>query len=290
MFLVYPPHAISDFFQRGHFQPLSVFDGLDKVRCLVQRFMRTGIEPSETSSHQLYAKSLRLEKDLIHRGYFQFSPCRWFHLLGNLHDPIRVKIKTDHGIVGTRLYRFLLDTNRPSAFVELDYTVTFGIPHPVTEHRRHSFIGIGNGLSQHAGKALPVKDVVAQHQAHGVVPHKLLPDDKRLRQSIGRWLLGILETHAELSAVSQQSLESGQIGRSADNKYLTNTRQHQYRYGVINHRFVIHRKHLLRYSPSNGIQSRAGASGQYYAFHRSYLIRAINDCHTFVRNISGNRH
>ena len=105
--------------------------------------------------------------------------------------------------------------------------------------------GIGNGLSQHAGKALPVKDVVAQHQAHGVVPHKLLPDDKRLRQSIGRWLLGILETHAELSAVSQQSLESGQIGRSADNKYLTNTRQHQYRYGVINHRFVINWQQLF---------------------------------------------
>ena len=70
-------------------------------------------------------------------------------------------------------------------------------------------IGIGNGLSQHAGKALPVKDVVAQHQAHGVVPHKLLPDDKRLCQPVRTRLLRILETHPVIRSVPQQPPESG---------------------------------------------------------------------------------
>ena len=104
------------------------------------------------------------------------------------------------------------------------------------------------------------QDIVAQHQAHRVIADELLANDKRLRQSVGRRLLGILEAHAIVRPIAQQPLEAGQVRRCGDNQYLPNARQHQHRYGVIHHRFVIHRQQLFAHSLGNGVQARSAAT------------------------------
>ncbi len=78
--------------------------------------------------------------------------------------------------------------------------------------------------------------VVAQNQTHAVVADKLLADDERLRQTVGTRLLGILEPHAVIGSVAQQTAETAQILRSGYYEYVADARQHKHRYRIINHR------------------------------------------------------
>ena len=57
-----------------------------------------------------------------------------------------------------------------SFFVELGHSVTLRIAYPVTEDRGHALLfRIGNGLTELYGEAVPVEDVIAQHQADRIV-------------------------------------------------------------------------------------------------------------------------
>ena len=73
-----------------------------------------------------------------------------------------------------------------------------------------------DGLPQLSGKAHPLKDVVAQNEAYGLVPDELLSDQKRLSEPVGRRLLGIGETDPVVGPVSEQPPERGQVPRRGD--------------------------------------------------------------------------
>ena len=62
-------------------------------------------------------------------------------------------------------------------------------------------------------KCIAVKDIVAQYQAGTVVTYKVLADNKCLRKTVGRRLLGILEMHAVIRPVAKQAPEAGKILR-----------------------------------------------------------------------------
>ena len=70
-----------------------------------------------------------------------------------------------------------------------------------------------NRVLQQAGEARAVKDVVSEHQAHGIVADELLPYDEGLREPVGGRLFGILETDAEIASVPQQPAERRKVVR-----------------------------------------------------------------------------
>ena len=53
-----------------------------------------------------------------------------------------------------------------------------------------------------------MEDIVAQDKAHRIITDELLANDERLRKTIGRGLLGILETYAVVTSVAKQALEA----------------------------------------------------------------------------------
>ena len=65
-----------------------------------------------------------------------------------------------------------------------------------------------DSLLQHTCEAATVEDVVAKHQTGTIVADKLFTDNEGLSQSVGGGLFCIFETHAEIAAVAQQTLET----------------------------------------------------------------------------------
>ena len=112
-----------------------------------------------------------------------------------------------------------------------------------------------------------MEDVVAEHQAYGVVADERLADEERLGESVGRWLFGIGEPHAEIRAVAQQPPECRQIVGRRDDEDVAYACEHQGRDRVVNHWLVVNGQQLLAHSFGDGVEPGAGASGQYDAFH-----------------------
>ena len=69
----------------------------------------------------------------------------------------------------------------------------------------------GYGTFEDAGEVLAVKDIVAKYQSDIVVADKVFANNKGLGQSVGRWLFGIAECYAKLTAVAEHALESRQV-------------------------------------------------------------------------------
>lgn len=82
--------------------------------------------------------------------------------------------------------------------IELHYAIPFGIIHPIAENSRFSLLGIRYGTTQHLGKSLTVKYIIAQHQTYSIFSDEILPDQKSLSQSVRRRLFGIFKTNSEL--------------------------------------------------------------------------------------------
>ena len=122
-------------------------------------------------------------------------------------------------------------------------------------------------IGQHRRKTLTIKNVVPQHQTYAVVTDELLADEECLRQAIGTRLLGIGEPHTVITAVPQQSAEHGQVHRSGDYQDIPNTGQHEYRYRIIDHGFVVNRQKLFAYPFGNRVQPRTAPSRQNNSFH-----------------------
>ena len=100
--------------------------------------------------------------------------------------------------------RLLLDREAVARGVELRDAVPLGVLDPVAEDRRLArFLRAAHGLPEHAREARPVEDIVAQHQTDRIAADELLADQKRLRQSVGRGLFGVLDAYAVVRAVAQ---------------------------------------------------------------------------------------
>lgn len=117
------------------------------------------------------------------------------------------------------------------------------------------FSRVGNGFPQHGGKAVPVKDIIAQHHGAGLAADEFLADQKSLRQSVRGGLHRILERNAELASVAQQLLEARRIRRRGNHQNIPNSRQHQRGQRVINHGLIVYRQKLLGSYHGQRIQS-----------------------------------
>ena len=119
---------------------------------------------------------------------------------------------------------------------------------------------------EHA-EAGSMEDVISEYQTSGIVPDKLLTNDKGLCQTIWRRLFGIFELYSVIASIAQQTFESGKVMRSGNNQYLAYAGQHQHRYGVIYHRFIKDGEHLFAHPLCYGIEACSTASCQYNTFH-----------------------
>ena len=95
----------------------------------------------------------------------------------------------------------------------------------------------------------------------------VLPEDERLCQAVGGWLLDVAERDPELGAVAQESLELLGVVRGGDDQDVADARQNQRGQRVVDHRLVVDRHELLRDAMGDGVQPGTGAAGQDDALH-----------------------
>ena len=92
-------------------------------------------------------------------------------------------------------------------------------------------------------------------------------DDEGFGQAVGGLLDGVAEVHPQLAAVSQNVLENRDILGGGDDEDIPDACQHQGGQGIVYHRFVVDGQGLFGYALGNGVETRAGTSGQDDAFH-----------------------
>src|SRR6516162_5898185 len=229
--------------------------------------MRTGIEPGIAAPQPLDPQQPALKIDAVDICDFELAARRGFEAGRDLDDLGVVKIEPGDRPLRPRLPRFFLDANRLAVRVELNHAISFGAADLVGEDG-----GAGprlRRLLQDRRQAVAIEYVVAEHQGDIVAADEGAPDQKGLRQSFGARLLGIGNRQAPLAAVPEKRREAGPIYGRRNNEDLADTREHQCRQRVINHRLVVYRQQLLADRQGHRIEPSTGAAGENYSFHRN---------------------
>src|SRR2546427_284461 len=91
---------------------------------------------------------------------------------------------------------------------------------------------------------------------------ELATNDERLGKSFGTRLRGVAEADAQLRAIAQQRLETGEVLGRGDDKDVTDTSQHEGGQGVVDHRLVVHRQELLAGAEGERVEPGAGSAGK----------------------------
>ena len=177
--------VVGNLFEACHFPTLAMLYGLDECRSLEQGIVRAGIEPRETSAHELHFEFSGSQELLIDRRYLQLSSRRRFDGLGDVHHLVGVEIETHHGIIAFGVSRLFLDGGHIAIGIESGYAITLGVAHPVTENGGQPLLGILHGHRKHRRETLSVKNIITQYQTGGVVTNELFANDKGLCQAIG---------------------------------------------------------------------------------------------------------
>ena len=187
---------------------------------------------------------------------------------GNINHFVRIEIQAYHGVVALWLCWLFLNGDSVFVGVKLYYTVALGIVDAVTEDTSFSFVSHSlYGAFQEAWHAVSIEDVISQDQTGVIVANEVASYDECLGQAVGTGLFSILQPDAVVASVAQQTLEHGQVLRGGDDEDVSDAGQHQYRDGVVHHRFVVDGYQLFADAFCYGIEACSAASGQYNAFH-----------------------
>ncbi|CWP75989.1 Uncharacterised protein [Neisseria meningitidis] len=190
-------------------------------------------------------------------------------MFGELDGTVVVEVQAGYRPIGFGPLRFFFDGNGAEVFVKFNHAETFGVFDLISKHG--CAVRLRCRLFQCLRKRLTVKNIVAQNQANIVVADKFFADDKCLCQAVRTGLHGITDGNAEIAAVAKQAFERGVVFRRGNHQNIADSRQHQNRQGVINHRFVVHGQELFGYAARDGVEARAAAACQYDAFHLCFL-------------------
>ena len=268
-----PAVAVGDVFEAGDLEAGAFLDDFDEDGGLREGVVGAGVQPGEAAPEGLDLELAVGEEGLVHGGDFQLAARGGLDAFRDLHHLVRVEVEADDGVIALRVRRFLFDAEAIAGGVELGYAVAFGVGDPIAEDGGLPALSVGDGGLQQAGEAVAVEDVVAQHQAGGIVADELLADEEGLRESVRRRLLRVFEAHAVVGAVAQQAPEAGQVLGRADDEDLPDARQHQHADGIIHHGLVVDGQQLLADALRDRIEAGAGASGEDDSFH----ILAVGD-------------
>ena len=205
---------------------------------------------------------------MVYARDFELSPRRGLYLFGNFYHPVGIKVKAYHGIIRFGVFGFLLDGYSVAALVEFHYAVSLRVRYVVAEYGSFLLVfGGADRLAEHGGETLPVKEVVAQDQAYAVVADKFASDQKSLCQTFRGRLYGVFQLQTQRVPVSQQTAECSLVFRCGDDQNFPDAAEHQYRQGVVDHRFVENGQQLFADPFGDGVQAGAAASGQDDSFH-----------------------
>ena len=263
---------IGDFLQCGDLDALTPLDHLHEAARLDQAVHGARIQPRKAASHDLRPKGAVLQIHIVQRSDLQFAPCAGFHLLRQFADPLVVEIQAGDAVVALGIFRLFLHGKHLAVGIELHDAEAFRIVDEIAEDRSKPIFRILRRFPQHSGKTVAIEDVIPQHHGAGLSADKILADQECLRQSIRGGLHRILERNAELASVPQQLLKAGRVRGSRDHQNILNSRQHQRRQRVIDHRFIIDRQKLLGSHHGQRIQPRSCAACQNNSFHRLCLL------------------
>ena len=263
-------HAIGDFLEAADHQALPLLDRLDEVRRLHERLVRAGVEPRDAAPETLDAQLSTAQILEVDVGDLELAARRRLEVVRNLDDLVVEEIQPCHRERRLRGLRLLFEADRAPVGVELDDAVALGIAHLVAEHGRAVFLR--GGALQRFGKAGTVKDVVSERQRDRIAADELAADDERLREPIRARLHGILDRHAKVAPIFEQSLEAGLILRRRDDEDVANPRQHQRGQRVVNHGLVVDGQQLLAGAARQRVQAGARAASENDPFvHRGAL-------------------
>src|SRR5215471_7350153 len=144
--------------------------------------------------------------------------------MGAIGGSIIVEVEAGYGPPRGRPPGLFDDRYQPAIGRELDHPVGFRVPYLIAEYGG-AWTRARRAL-QHCGKAVAVKQVVAQYQRDAVSGNEAAPNDQRLSQPFGSGLLRIPDRDAPLTAVVQQAYEARRFRRGGDDKDVADSRQH----------------------------------------------------------------
>ena len=133
------------------------------------------------------------------------------YLLRHLNHAFVIEIQARDRVIGFWLRGLFLHGNDLSVFVKFHDAEALGVVHIIAEYRSASVFGVFHRRAQQLGKAVAVKNVVAQHHGAWLVPDECIPQNERLRQAVRRGLHLVRQLHAELASVVQQRFKTGRV-------------------------------------------------------------------------------
>ena len=264
-------------------QVLGVLHGADELRRLVQALHGAGVQPRVAAAQGDDGQRPLLQVHLVERGDLQLAAGRGPDLVGLGDHVARIEVQAGDGVGALGIGGLLLDGDGPPLRIELHDAEALGVVHVVAEDRGPTGLCVLDGARQVARQAVAIEDVVTQNERARLAGDEVLADGEGLRQAVRRGLLGVGEVHAEARAVSEQTLEVGQVRRRADDQDVAYAREHEGGQRVVDHGLVVHRQQLLTGDERERVQARAGSAGEDDAFH---IIRPLQSKIVINRAVS----
>src|SRR5207253_3417995 len=97
----------------------------------------------------------------------------------------------------------------------------------------------------------------SEDQTYRLFTNELTTDQECIRETSWFLLFGIRELQAPAFSVAEEFLKRRRVFRHRDDQDVPDTRQHQKRQRVINHRLVVNRQELLTRADGQRKQTRA---------------------------------
>ena len=187
--------------------------------------MRARIQPCEAALERLHLQLAALQETLVHARDLKLPAGRGLDALGHIHDLVRIEVQAHDCVVRLRMGGFLLDRKAVALIVELRDPVAARIVDTVAEDRGLAILlGRTDGLAKKTRETGTVEDVVAKNEARGIAAEEILADQKSLCKTVRRWLCRVVDTHAVVGAVAQQTPETRKVLRSRDHEDFADAR------------------------------------------------------------------
>ena len=156
------------------------------------------------------------------------------------------------------MIRFFFETERFAIRIEFDHTIMLRIAHRICKDLRAIFQR--RGAAQIIPQAGAEENIIAENQTAESPPIKSFPMMKASARPTRLRLCRIGKRSSPFLSVAEQTLERRQAFGRADHQDFPNTRQHQHRKRIINHRLVIDRQDLFAHAERQRIKTRAASA------------------------------
>lgn len=262
--------AVGNLLDAGDVDALPLLDDGNELGGLEEAVVRAGVQPDHAAAHALHRKGVGAEISLVDGGNLELAARRGLDGTCDVHDVVVVEVEAGHRPVRLGMLGLLLQRERLAIGTNLHHTEPRRIIDRIAEdHGAAHALDLAPGNAQDVAETGSVEDVVTQDEGNGVAPDEAGADDEGLCQTVGMLLDGVGDRESDLRSIAQQLFKGGDVARGGDDENVPDTREHQRRKRVINHRLVVDRKQLLGNSARSGEQACTRAARKNDSFHGS---------------------